>query len=197
MTTATEGSVAIDWRTHVHPEGEHLIWAGPRQNTTPSLYIRYRRIAVRQFIYAEHHGRRASGCVTTSCDTRDCVKPEHLLDFEDRQARYLHVAEEVGRATTDGYCALGHPWTAAVFDRDGRRCCWDCRCGEPPVVKGLAVELALAGCPDDLAKPDELEVVRRAICVKGYTHKQAAALVERSPRTVTRWAVRHGWRKPT
>jgi hypothetical protein len=186
-----------DWRASCTPTDDgHLLWTGHRNHGTPSLIIGRRKYSVPAHVYAQIHHRKPTGHVTTTCRIPDCVLPEHLVDADDRQIIHQAAAAAMGRPTTEGHCAKGHAWVEwAYFGSDGRRSCWACRTGQPEVVNDLAIEFALAGCPEDLARPDALETVRRAICVRGLTHVQAAALVERSPRTIARWARAYGWRK--
>jgi hypothetical protein len=188
-----------DWRTHTqHTDDGHLLWTGMLRRGVPSLYhgSRHHRSAS-VVIYTEHHQRPPHGPVTNTCRIKHCVQPEHLVDYNDRQRIYRQYAEEQGMATTDGYCDRGHPWAdSAVFEARGHRFCGACANGEPPVVNEIGISLVLAGCPEVLSRRDRQEAVRHLICRAGKTHEQVAPLVGVSPRTVTRWAVRHGWRKP-
>jgi hypothetical protein len=187
-----------DWRSQTQPTDDgHLLWIGHRHHGTPSFYIGKRHHSAPAHVYTTHHGRPPVGKVTTHCRVPCCVLPEHLLDYNDRQELYRANAEKRLRPRASGFCANGHRWEDnAEYQRGGQRNCNACRSGQAPVLNDLAVEFALAGVPEELARPDELEAVRRAICIAGLTHAQAAPLVGRSPRTVSRWAKRHGWKKP-
>lgn len=187
-----------DWRAYTRTTDDgHLMWTGRRHSTTPMIYIGKQRISVPAHVYTETRRRPPIGRVLTTCRVLDCVLPEHLTDAEDRQRANRATGERLGLATLEGACPKGHLWADwAVINADGRRRCQACRHGMPLTLDPFAIEFALAGCPEDLSRPDAMETVRRAICVRGLTHAQAARLVERSPRTVTRWAVANGWRRP-
>jgi hypothetical protein len=177
----------------------HLLWTGPvRTDGGPIIYLtqkRHRSVLIIAFTADRH--REPVGKVKSTCHVPLCIAPAHLADHPERQAAYIKVAEANGMATDEGYCEKGHAWAEhARFVPGGYRSCEACRLGHPPIRHGISIELALDGILEDLSRHDEHETVRRAICERGATHKQAAHLISRSPRTVSRWASRHQWRKP-
>lgn len=189
--------MTTDWRTNTQPTDDgHLIWTALRHNGTPTLVAGKRRHSAPAYVYTTHHGRPPVGKVTTSCRILGCVEPTHLLDYNDRQELYQLLAAKRFKSNRQT-CGNGHAWSEnGAFERTGQRRCDACRAGQTADVSDLAVQFALAGTPEELTRLEELEVVRRAICITGATHEQVAPLIGRSPRTVTRWARKHGWKKP-
>jgi hypothetical protein len=188
--------MTADWGTRIQATDDgHLLWTGLTHKGTPILTNNHHR-SIRRDAYAQHHGRTPVGPVRATCEHQLCMRGDHLSDQNDRQRAYQQVAEHRGLPTRSGYCNNGHPWAdTAVFQADGRRRCDSCIHGEPPVDHSVSIEITITGRPEELPRRDQMEAVRRLICHRGATHEQVAHLVGRSPRTVSRWAARYGWRK--
>lgn len=91
------------WDENTEPDGEHLLWTGPKVIHQPQGNLTPNRLAFRL-----SRGREPDGPVLRTCGVSGCVLPAHLEDNTERQR-----------------CG-----TRAGYDRhrrDGELACVDCR----------------------------------------------------------------------
>lgn len=69
----------------VESTGDHLLWTGPMDSTSPMVKTNGHRYRVRRLILAQVLGRTLVGEATASCAERRCVAPRHLLDEVGRR----------------------------------------------------------------------------------------------------------------
>ncbi len=67
------------WELFTEPDGEHVLWTGPKVIHQPGGNLTPNRLAFRR-----DRGYWPDGGVTRTCDVDRCVRPAHLTDRRER-----------------------------------------------------------------------------------------------------------------
>ncbi|MFF1686050.1 hypothetical protein [Streptomyces sp. NPDC058254] len=104
-------TVEEKFATYLRPvEDGHAEWTGRRakSNGTPTFSHHSQTYTARSIGFRIRTGRDPVGYVTTECDRKNCVAPDHLADEPGRIERRAQLAEESGRPTQIVECGRGH-----------------------------------------------------------------------------------------
>ncbi|MFC8584195.1 hypothetical protein ACFUGD_06520 [Streptomyces sp. NPDC057217] len=111
-------------------DGGHREWTGPRyqSGTLGRAVIRHegKLWTARKLAFVIATGRLPEGYLTSECDHRGCVAPEHVADRPARTAIRAQLAAVQGRTSAD-QCRHGHPAAEhRKYHSDGVSYCGTC-----------------------------------------------------------------------